>query len=98
MGSMRMIAGHAPGGSPRRRSPRHRIESLVYVELGPGNGGFPIDVSETGMAFQGIQPLQNGQPLCIKFKLPATSDPVQTTARIAWLNELGKGGGLQFID
>ena len=50
------------------------------------------------MAFQGIQPLEQGQVLPTRFKLPDTNDVVQVTARVVWLNELGKGGGLQFTD
>ena len=96
--SIPIISEPLNGGVPRRRSARHRIETLVYADLGPGNGGFPINVGEGGMAFQGIQPLEKGRILCIKFKLPDTNDAVETTGQVAWLNELGKGGGLQFID
>jgi periplasmic protein TonB len=93
-----MIAEPLPEGVPRRRSPRQKIESLVYADFGPGNGGFPINVSEGGMAFQGIQPLEKGQVVRIRFKLPGANEAVEIMAQVAWLNELGKGGGLQFLD
>jgi TonB family protein len=96
--SIPIIAEPLPGGAHRRRSARQKIETLVYADFGPGNGGFPINVSEGGMAFQGIQPLEKGQVIRIRFKLPSTSDTLETTGQVAWLNELGKGGGLQFID
>jgi hypothetical protein len=41
-----------------RRFARQRIESLVYVDLSAENGGFPIDICEDGVAFQGILPLK----------------------------------------
>lgn len=82
----------------QRRSPRQRIETLMYVDLGPENGGFPINVSEGGMAFQGIQPLEKDQLVHINFKLPGITNSVESAAQIAWLNDLGKGGGLRFID
>jgi hypothetical protein len=86
------------GGVSCRRSPRQRIERLVYADFGPGNGGFAINLSEGGIAFQGIRPLQKNEIIRVKFKLPATNDTVETTGQVVWLNELGKGGGLQFID
>jgi len=70
----------------------------MYVGLGLENGGFPINVSDGGMAFQGIRPLEKDQLIQIKFQLPGLNDSVESTAQIAWLNELGKGGGLRFID
>ena len=70
----------------------------MYVDLGLENGGFPINVSEGGMAFQGIRSLEKNQLIQINFKLPGSGGPVESTARIAWLNDLGKGGGLRFID
>jgi TonB family protein len=70
----------------------------MYVDLGLENGGFPINVSEGGMAFQGIRSLEKNQLIQINFKLPGSGAPVESSARIAWLNDLGKGGGLRFID
>jgi TonB family protein len=86
--------------SPNHRhriSPRQRVESLFYVDLGSDNGGFAINVSESGMTFQGIRPLQKDQLLPIKFKL-LDNKCVETMAQVIWLNDMGKGGGLQFID
>lgn len=70
----------------------------MYVDLGPENGGFSINVSEGGMAFQGVRPLEKDQFIHINFKLPGLSSSVESAAQIAWLNDLGKGGGLRFID
>ena len=85
-------------GVPRRNSSRQRIDTLVYADFGPGNGGFPINLSKDGMGFQGIQPLEKGQVICVKFKLPATTEFVEISGQVVWLNELGKGGGLQFTE
>jgi TonB family protein len=70
----------------------------VYADLGPDNGGFPINVSEDGLAFQGIQPLERDQVVPIKFKLPGIQTFVSATGQIAWVNETRKGGGLRFIE
>jgi TonB family protein len=80
------------------RAPRQKIETLMYVDLGLENGGFPINVSEEGMAFHGIRPMEKDQRILIKFKLPGLSNSVESAAQIAWLNDLRKGGGLRFID
>ncbi len=98
MSSTPITTGLSSGHNEQRRSPRQRIETLMYVGLGLENGGFPINVSEGGMAFQGIRPLEKDQLVYINFKLPGLSNFVESAAQIAWLNDLGKGGGLQFID
>ena len=81
-----------------KRSPRHRVDKLAYVDLGPENGGMVIDVSNGGISFQGIQPLTEGQFLQISFKLPGISQSMQAGAQVVWLNDSGKGGGLRFVD
>ena len=81
-----------------RRFARHRVEALMYVDLGPDNGGFSINISEDGMAFQGIRPLENNQEICVTFKLDGIDEAVTATAKIVWLTESRKAGALQFID
>lgn len=81
-----------------RRSARLRVESLMYLDLGPENGGFPINISEDGMAFQGIRPLQKDEEICIAIKLDGINEPVTAIARIVWLTESRKAGALQFVD
>jgi TonB family protein len=81
-----------------RRVARHRVAGLMYLDLGSGNGGFPINISEDGMAFQGVRPLEQGQEISVKFKLDGIDETVTATAKIVWLTETRKGGGLQFID
>jgi TonB family protein len=81
-----------------RASARLRVESLMYLDLGSENGGFPINISEEGMAFQGIRPLERDQELCITFQLDGISEPVTAIARVVWLTESRKAGALQFVD
>jgi len=70
----------------------------MYLDLGSGNGGFPINISEDGMGFQGVSPLEQDQEICVKFKLDGVADLVTAQAKVVWLTETRKGGGLQFID
>ena len=81
-----------------RRVARHRVAGLMYLDLGSGNGGFPINISEDGMGFQGVSPLEQDQEICVKFKLDGVADLVTAKAKVVWLTETRKGGGLQFID
>ena len=81
-----------------RRVARHRVAGLMYLDLGSGNGGFPINISEDGMGFQGVSPLVQDQEICVKFKLDGVADLVTAKAKVVWLTETRKGGGLQFID
>src|ERR1017187_6964119 len=98
MPSAPITADQPSGNKHPWRAPRQRIETLMYVDLGLENGGFPINVSEDGMAFHGIRPMEKDQRIHIKFKLPGLSNSVESAAQIAWLNDLRKGGGLRFID
>ena len=98
MSSAPITTDRTSGNNYHERSPRKRIETLMYVGLGLENGGFPINVSEGGMSFQGIRSLEKDQLLHINFQLPGLSKSVESAAQIAWLNDLGKGGGLRFVD
>jgi TonB family protein len=97
MGARPIIERPSETKTPRRFA-RQKFESLVYADLGPENGGFPINISEDGMAFQGIRPLEKNQTICITFKLYGIDESVTAMAKIAWLTESRKGGALQFID
>jgi len=92
------IAERTASTKIQRRVARHRVAGLMYLDLGSENGGFPINISEDGMAFQGIRPLEQSEEICVKFKLDGVADLVTAKARIVWLTETRKGGGLQFID
>lgn len=97
MASVPIVETPAKPRTPRRLA-RHRVEALMYVDLGPDNGGFPINISEDGMAFQGIRPLEANQEISITFKLDGTDGAVTATAKIVWLTESRKAGALQFTD
>lgn len=84
--------------SERRRFPRHRVESLVYVNLGQGNGGILLDISEGGLRVQGAHPLM-GDPLApLQFNLPQSLHPFEASGEIVWTDDSGKVGGVRFAD
>jgi hypothetical protein len=98
MESVKTIPKPPTKGKDRRRNARFRVKSIAYVDLGPDNGGTLMDVSEGGISFQGIQPLQMGQVLPAKIKLPGTQQSIKATGQITWLNESRKGGGMRFVE
>ena len=89
---------YAGAGTQAQRAPRFRVETLSYIDLGQSNGGMVIGISQCGLSFQGVQPLGTGEVLPVSFKLPGMHHSLKATARIAWLNDSGKGGGLRFVD
>jgi len=98
MDSVKTIPAPPAKGKDRRRNARFRVKSIAYVDLGPDNGGTLMDVSEGGISFQGMQPLQTGQVLPTKIKLPGTQQSIQATGQVTWLNESRKGGGMRFVE
>ena len=98
MDSVKTMPEPPAKGKDRRRNARFKVKSIAYVDLGPDNGGTLMDVSEGGISFQGIQPLQAGQVLPAKIKLPGTQQSIQATGQITWLNESRKGGGMRFVE
>jgi len=98
------VAGHgintedAVNGKNRRCSDRQRVKTIAYIDLGSRNGGMLIDVSEGGLSFQGIHPLQADQVFSVEFKLPGIDKSFRATGQIVWLNDSRKGGGLRFVE
>ncbi len=82
----------------RRICPRRKSDQITFVELGPENGGILIDLSEGGLSFQGVVALQKDGFLRLNFKLPGSTTAIETTGKVVWSNESGKGGGLRFVN
>jgi TonB family protein len=96
MSSIPAPAEHYPPSRNRRLSARRRFDQLVYVDLGRKNGGMLVNVSEGGVHFQSIQPLEKDQFVAMEFMLPGVGTPLEIIGEVAWLDELGKSGGLRF--
>jgi TonB family protein len=99
------IAAVAPRPTPsnahvpeRRSSPRRRVLSLEYIDLGSFNGGILLNLSEGGMYVQAVAGLSGDELPQISFRLPDTAYIVKTNARIAWTGESKKDAGIQFIN
>jgi hypothetical protein len=76
---------------------RHPIHSLVYVNLGEGNGGIIRNLSEDGAAIQAVAALQPNQFHPMRFDLLSPRTRIEVRGRVTWANPSGQAG-LRFLD
>jgi PilZ domain len=78
----------------RSRALRVKPEGLAYVNIEPDNGGILLNISEGGLCFHSVAPVQPGE--AIHFWFSAEGNRIEADGRLAWIDEKGKTGGLQF--
>jgi len=77
----------------RRRSPRRKLEALVYLQLGVAAlPALVLDLSERGLALQAAEPLPPVQNVPARFVLPGTTHMVEATGEVIWADDLGRAG------
>ena len=82
----------------RRLKTRVTPKSLVYARFGDTDG-IVVNASETGMALAvGRLPAVGDYPICIRFRLPTSSQSIGISARIVRLTESKKGVGVRLVD
>jgi TonB family protein len=77
---------------------RQPVRSLAYVELGEGNGGIVLNVSEGGIAVQAVMSLMNDDLPCVRIQLAHSKKRIEAKGRITWTAGLRKTAGVEFID
>src|SRR5438445_9441053 len=82
----------------RRSYGRRTIDDVTYVDLGADNGAILLDLSEGGIGFQSVAPLELGQTVSLKFKLPRKKDYLESRAEVTWANESAKRGGWRLVE
>jgi outer membrane biosynthesis protein TonB len=94
-------ASHYVGGSPeisdRRLHSRQQVRSLAYIELGEGNGGIVLNVSEGGLAVQAVMGLLQDHLPNMRFQFSPSKNWLETSGRIAWTSESRKTAGVEFV-
>jgi len=68
------------------------------VELGDGNGGIALNVSEGGLAITAAGLLTSDYFPSIRFQLPKSDVWIETSGQVAWASDSKKGAGIQFVD
>ena len=73
------------------KKPQH----LVYIELGPGNGGMMLGICEEGLSYRAVSPLTSHGPVNFALALDG-KNRLQGVGEIVWSEDAGKTGGLKF--
>jgi hypothetical protein len=81
----------------RRLSIRKTPEHLAYISLPFNNGGIVIDVSEGGLCFHAIAPVEAEGPIHFRFAIDSAAR-VAAVGELAWKDKTGKTGGLRFTE
>jgi len=82
----------------RRKHLRREPRELVYIDLGPDNCGFILDVSEGGISFKGISSLRDGETLKVRFRLPGTDLSIQAEGQFVRAGSTANSSVLRFRD
>lgn len=82
----------------RRSGARHRIPSLIYIQLGPENGGIVVNLGRDGLAFQAAMPLNLEKNSRIDLRLRGSGLNAELAGEIVWLGASQKDAGICFRD
>jgi TonB family protein len=97
---MSQVSAHVDGskqGFDRRVHARRCVRSLAYVELGEGNGGIVLNVSEGGIAVQAVMSLLGDELPAVRVQLSHSKKSIEARGRISWTSGLRKTAGLEFV-
>jgi len=70
---------------------------LVYLELGVGNGGMLLSISEDGFRFRAVSPVRENVSMPFAFSLDGRNH-LDGTGTVEWVEEDGKSGGMRFTE
>ena len=85
-----------PRVTEKRARSRVRVHSLAYVELGDGNAGLILNISESGMAIQAVQMLTSSRLPKMQFRLPKTETLIDVAGKVIWQVRSKKEAGIAF--
>jgi PilZ domain len=88
---------NGPIPDERRRHVRHKVLSIIYVELGPGNGGILVTLGVGGLSLQAVAKLSLDTELTLHFRLPG-AEAIEALGRVTWLGPTQKEAGISFKD
>ena len=86
-------AGRVFMRADRRRSPRHKVETLVYLRFGD-EGPLPaivLDLNERGLAVQAAEPLPAAE-VPLRFILPGTEYLIEGKGDVIWADDSCRAG------
>jgi hypothetical protein len=80
----------------RRRNPRHRASSIIYVQIGSENGGIVIDIGIDGVACQAARKLTAEGYSNLNLRLHGSGLDVDLVGDLVWLGATRKEVGFCF--
>jgi len=80
----------------RRQTPRTKLAEIAYIGMGPENGGLVLDVSDGGLSFHAVAPVQPAQTIHFLLSLRDQSR-IEGAGEVVWTNEMRTVCGLRFI-
>ena len=90
--------GNTPGSTERRGHARQRLSAIVYLDIGAGNGGIVLNLSDEGLGFQAVGPLGKQSELRLRIKLPSAPARIDVAAQIVWVSDSNRQAGVRFLD
>jgi hypothetical protein len=72
-------------------------DQLVYLELGVGNGGMLLTISEDGFRFRAVTPVRADTSMPFAFSLDGRNR-LEGEGIVEWVEEDGKSGGMRFTE
>jgi hypothetical protein len=81
----------------RRQTPRAKLVEIAYIGMGPENGGLVLDVSEGGLSFHSVAPVQLDEKVQFLLSLRGHSR-IEGTGEVVWTNSMGTVCGLKFTN
>src|SRR5580700_7832320 len=78
----------------RRQTPRTTVGRLAYIDIEPDNGGSVLNVSEGGLCFDSIAPIQRNST--IRFWFSECNQRIEVQGTLAWTDDRRKTGGVRF--
>lgn len=86
-------AGKKAAQKHRRKSPRHEMKTLVYLELeGSTLPAISIDIGEHGLAVQATEPVPMSSNVPFRCTLPGTDVTLHGHADVIWAGDQGRAG------
>ena len=78
----------------RRNVARTKLDKLAYIHIEPNNGGIVLNVSEGGLAFHSMAPVEKNGP--VRFSLKEQNRRIDICGELIWTDAIQKVGGLRF--
>jgi len=98
----KMISQNTPSvvqpmnGPERRLTPRKTVERFAYINIEPSNGGSVLNVSEGGLCFHSIAPIQRSET--IRFWFRERDRRIEVQGHLVWTGKAQKTAGLRFTN